>query len=342
MLRYASLVVTLVFGPLGPLTAAAQTPPNKPNPPSKSRSFRFTYRATVTGLPPGKLARIWLPVPPSNEDQTVPIVAKHLPADGQIAREPKFGNEILYVEAKAGTDGTIPLEVIYQVTRREVRSDRKASSQEPERIALDLEPNAKVPLSGKPLELIKDKTLPMDQLAAARVLYDIVNNHMRYSKEGTGWGHGDAVWACESGYGNCSDFHSLFLSLARSQNIPARFEIGFPLPPQRGAGEIPGYHCWAKFHPQGDGWVPVDISEANKNPKLKDYYFGNLTENRLMFSAGRDLDLVPKQNGPPLNFFVYPYVEVDGKPYAADKIIGKFSYQDVPAHSTNAASPSVK
>ena len=165
---------------------------------------------------------------------------------------------------------------------------------------------------------------------------------MRYSKEGTGWGHGDAVWACASGYGNCSDFHSLFISLARSQKIPARFEIGFPLPPQHGAGEVPGYHCWAKFHPAGDGWVPVDISEANKNPNLKDYYFGNLSENRLMFSAGRDLDLVPKQNGPPLNFFIYPYVEVDDKPYAADQVAGKFSYQDLPAHPANAPSSNVK
>jgi transglutaminase-like putative cysteine protease len=342
MSRYGLLVVALALGFLPSSTAAAQTPPEKPNAVPKSRSFRFTYRATVTELPPGKLARIWLPIPPSNEDQTVQIVSKHLPAEGQIAREPKFGNQILYVEAKAGADGTIPLEITYQLTRREVRSDRKTPSKVPEQLALDLEPNAKVPISGKPLELLKDKALPMDQLAAARALYDIVNNHMRYSKEGIGWGHGDAVWACESGHGNCSDFHSLFISLARSQKIPARFEIGFPLPPQRGSGEIPGYHCWAKFHSQGDGWVPVDISEANKNPSMKDYYFGNLTANRLTFSAGRDLDLVPKQNGPPLNFFIYPYVEVDGQPYAADKVLGKFSYQDVPAYPASAAPSAVK
>lgn len=334
MTQRVSLCVALAFGLLLALgsTADAQSPsPEKKGAAPRSRSFLFTYRATVTGLPAGKLARIWLPVPPSNEDQDVQIVSKQLPADSQISREPKFGNQILYVQARAGTDGKIPLEVTYQVTRREVKSSVKTPSKEPTELALYLEPNAKVPTSGKPLELIKDKTLPQDQTAAARILYDIVNSHMRYSKEGTGWGRGDAVWACESGYGNCSDFHSLFISLARSQKIPALFEIGFPLPPQRGAGEVPGYHCWAKFHRQGDGWVPVDISEANKNPKLKEYYFGNLTEDRLTFSTGRDLDLVPKQDGPPLNFFVYPYVEVDGKPYAVDKVVNRFSYKDVPA-----------
>ena len=77
--------------------------------------------------------------------------------------------------------------------------------------------------------------------------------------------------------------------------------------------------------PEGKGWVPVDISEANKNPKMKDYYFGNLTEDRVTFTTGRDIDLVPKQDGAPLNFFIYPYVEVDGKPYPADKVERKFA-----------------
>ena len=71
------------------------------------------------------------------------------------------------------------------------------------------------------------------------------------------------------------------------------------------------------------------ISMANQNPKLKDYCFGNLTEDRITFSIGRDLELVPKQDGPPLNFFVYPYAEVDGKPLAADKIKRKYSYEDI-------------
>jgi transglutaminase-like putative cysteine protease len=168
-------------------------------------------------------------------------------------------------------------------------------------------------------------------MGVARALYEVVNTHMRYGKEGVGWGEGDAVWACDSRYGNCSDFHSLFISLARAKQLPAKFEIGFPLPTERGHGEVAGYHCWAKFRPTGKGWVPVDISEANKNPQMRDYYFGNLTENRVTFSTGRDLDLVPRQAGPTLNFFIYPHVEVDGAVYPAGKVQRKFTYRDVPA-----------
>ena len=64
------------------------------------------------------------------------------------------------------------------------------------------------------------------------------------------------------------------------------------------------------------GWVPVDISEADKNPSRGDFFFGGLTDNRVRLSYGRDLVLDPVQEGPALNFFVDPYLEVEGKPHA--------------------------
>lgn len=296
----------------------------------KARDFLFHYRATVTDLQPGQSARVWLPVPSTHEDQSAGLVTQNLPLPIQIGRESKYGNLILYTEAIAGPDGRIPLSVTYRVRRREVLSDKTSPKPTKEELDLFLKPDARVPVGGKPLTLLQGRKLPDDQLATGKIFYDIVNSHMKYSKDGIGWGRGDAVWACDSKFGNCSDFHSLFISLARSNAIPAKFEMGFPLPEQHGEGDIGGYHCWAKFNPAGRGWIPVDISEANKVPALKDYYFGNLTENRVAFTVGRDLTLVPKQDGPPLNFFIYPYVEVNREPYPAEKIERKFSFRDLP------------
>jgi uncharacterized protein (TIGR03000 family) len=294
----------------------------------KTRTFDFVYAATVTGLAPGKTARIWLPLPPKNDAQEVLSKSFELPVKGTVASEPKYGNEMIYVEAPANADGKLSLQMTFRIQRKEVLGKERKPVTDARRVALYLQPDKLVPIDGKPLELIKGKQVPADQTAAAHLFYDLVDNHMKYSKEGTGWGRGDSAWACDSKYGNCTDFHSLFISLARSQKIPAKFEIGFPLPEKRGAGEVKGYHCWAFFKPEGKGWLPVDISEANKNPSLKDYYFGNLTEDRITFTTGRDIDLVPKQDGPPLNYFVYPYVEVDGKPYSAEKVEKKFTFTD--------------
>jgi hypothetical protein len=82
---------------------------------------------------------------------------------------------------------------------------------------------------------------------------------------------------------------------------------------------------------EDQGWVPVDISEADKHPDLRQYYFGNLTADRVAFSVGRDLRLVPQQAGEPLNYFVYPYVEVDGIARDQDSIKTSFAFKDVQA-----------
>jgi hypothetical protein len=323
------LASAAMIAPTGTITQATANDDGSKRPERKTRSFDFTYSAVVTGLPSGKIARIWLPVPPTNEDQQVKVISKELPAKDTISSESKFGNQMIYIEGKADDKGTIPLSVTFRVTRKEVCGDFHKHADDMEVLDLFLKPDKKVPVGGKSLSLIRDRDMPKEEVEAARVLYDVVNEHMRYSKEGTGWGRGDSDWACDSRYGNCTDFHSMFISLARSQKIPAKFEIGFPLPEKRGTGDVAGYHCWAKFRPKGKDWIPVDISEANKNPKMRDYYFGNLTEDRVTFSVGRDVDLVPKQEGEPLNFFVFPYVEVDRKPYPAEKVQRKFSYKDV-------------
>ncbi|HEV3444329.1 MAG TPA: TIGR03000 domain-containing protein, partial [Gemmataceae bacterium] len=47
---------------------------------AKARTFLFTYGGTITGLTPKQTARIWLPVPPRDEDQDVEMVSQQLPA----------------------------------------------------------------------------------------------------------------------------------------------------------------------------------------------------------------------------------------------------------------------
>ncbi|MFT3878657.1 MAG: transglutaminase-like domain-containing protein [Gemmatales bacterium] len=317
-LRSALLIVILASSAVM-LEAAT---PREP----KGRTFQFTYQVQLHGLTPGQTYRLWLPMPKTSDFQQV-IDIDHKPV-GQIGSDSKFANRIFYIEGYADKAGEAVCITKYKVTRKEVTSSGPVPSAS--EIEMFLKADKMVPIEGKPLTLIEGKTLPGDKMELARTLYDTVNDHMKYSKEGTGWGRGDSNWACDSKFGNCTDFHSLFISLARAQKMPAKFEIGFSVPEARGAGEIAGYHCWAFFQPEsGKGWVPVDISEANKNPKMTAYYFGNLTENRLTLSTGRDIVLEPAQAGPPLNFFIYPYVEVDGKPLAAEKIKRVVKYKDL-------------
>src|SRR5205085_5351925 len=123
----------------------------------------------------------------------------------------------------------------YSVTRREVLLSSLPAGDPDETLdnvkrEFFLRADRMVPTSGKALALLDNQELSSDKLSLARQLYDIVDDHVTYKKEGTGWGRGDTNWVCDSGYGNCTDFHSLFISLARSQGLPSRFEIGFSIP----------------------------------------------------------------------------------------------------------------
>jgi transglutaminase-like putative cysteine protease len=303
------------------------------SPAQDSRHFSFHYAFTVKNLPAGKKVRIWIPAAQSDAYQEVKIVSAKGDLPVKKTRESKYGNEIYFVETNRATQPELHFDVEYEV----VRHERIALNPAPHMVAAsltnkereeDLQPDALVPITGLPADLAakatQGKTQPLDK---ARGIYDYVFTTMRYDKSGTGWGHGDVLYACDAKKGNCTDFHSLFIAMARSQGIPARFEIGFPLPPDKHSAEITGYHCWSDFYIEGKGWIPVDISEAWKHPQNRDYFFGSHDVNRMQFSMGRDLRLNPAQDGKPLNYFVYPYVEVDGQEYPNVSLA--FSFADV-------------
>ncbi len=309
----------------------------------ESRDFTFHYSFTVKNVPAGQKLRIWFPAAHSDAFQDARALTENGDLPLKKTRDSKYGNEIYYAEISKAKQSDYHFEIVYDVIRRERvtlgvstphLADVKITDREKK---IDLAPDALVPITGLPADLAKNVSEGQHgPLNKARAIYDYVFATMKYDKTGTGWGHGDVLYACNAKKGNCTDFHSLFIAMARSQGIPSRFEIGFPLPADKHAGEISGYHCWAEFFEPKDGWIPVDISEAWKHPEKKDYYFGAHDANRVQFSRGRDLELNPKQEGAPLNYFVYPYVEVDGKEYP--NVSNDFSFADSSAETNEQTS----
>ncbi|HEX8815601.1 MAG TPA: transglutaminase-like domain-containing protein [Terriglobales bacterium] len=299
-----------------------------------SRHFTFHYDFTVKNLPADRKVRIWMPVAQSDAYQEVHIVSAKGDLPLKQTGESKFGNEIYYAETSHPPGNELHFDIEYDIIRHERvalspnahLTDVSLSSAERQQY---LQPDTLVPITGLPADLAKQvtqgRTQPLDK---ARAIYDYVFTTMRYDKTGTGWGRGDVLYACDAKKGNCTDFHSLFIAMARSQGIPARFEIGFPLPADKHSGEIAGYHCWSDFYIDGKGWIPVDISEAWKHPDKRDYFFGSHDVNRVQFSLGRDLALNPAQDGKPLNYFVYPYVEVEGREFPNISMAFSFAAAD--------------
>ena len=284
---------------------------------TKSRHFELNYSFTVRITDPGKPLDVWFPIAQSDKFQQVKILAKTGDLPLQETTEPEYGNKMFYAHADRADRAEYRFTVKYDVVRFEhlaaVSVDRQAPSKE---LARFLEADKLVPITGKPAELAAERVKPgMTDLEAGRAFYDYVFSTMKYDKTGTGWGKGDTLWACDAKRGNCTDFHSVFISMARSQKIPARFEMGLSLPEGQNSGQIAGYHCWAEFYSRERGWFPVDISEAWKHQEKKDYFFGAHDVNRVQFTVGRDIELRPKQHGERVNYLIFPYVELGGEAY---------------------------
>jgi len=332
---FCLLAASLAFGVVPPANlAAAPDPATEP----ASRSFEFTYQVHFPATEnSGGSVRLWIPLPQDDGYQNVRSLHIDSPVKYAQLHDAEYKNRIAMFkptaqEAAAGFDVTVR----FVATRNEHRVSldgatlKNASAVSPSDPMLQryLEPDNLVPLNGTIAELAKDHTSSgMTPIEKARSIYEYVVSTMRYDKSGEGWGRGDAIWACTSKRGNCTDFHSLFIGMMRASGIPARFEIGFPLPEGKSAGDIPGYHCWAEFYLSGVGWIPVDASEAWKNPAKHDYFFGAHDVNRVFFTYGRDIRLSPEQKGDPLNYFIYPYAEVNGQP--AKNLQTHFSFRDV-------------
>ncbi len=304
--------------------------------PVATRQFEFTYKVTVPALPAGSAPlHLWIPLPPSDAFQTISDLKIDGPVAYRIRTEREYGNRFAYfVVPPERATAAFNITLHFRATRREHRvalagahpAGLAPAKFTPE-IRRSLAPDHMVPLDGVIAELAHQQLDGTnDPLQQARKAYDYVVATMKYDKTGQGWGRGDAVWACDSKRGNCTDFHSVLIGMMRTKGIPARFEIGFPLPDDKSGGEITGYHCWAEFYIEGIGWVPVDASEAWKHPDRRDYFFGAHDDNRVLFTRGRDIRLGADQKGAPLNYFIYPYAEQDGKPA---EVKSQFAFRDI-------------
>jgi transglutaminase-like putative cysteine protease len=291
------------------------------------REIELTYLARLASVPEeAKEIHVWIPLAETGVEQEVFRREIDSPVPYSIRKDPEFGNDILSLTLRPPIPQPLEIAIHYQARLWGERGPSVPLPLEAGEKERYLRPEGLVIVDDevrrRTLEATAGRPSRWDK---ARGIYDHVIGHMRYDKTIPGYGRGDTARACSVGAGNCTDFHSLFISMARADRIPSRFKIGF-IVPSESSGIISGYHCWAEFYAEGKGWTPVDASEAWKHPDLKDHYFGAREGNRFLVSFGRNIQLVPPPQNGPANILFYPYVEVDGR--AFDGVATEFRFKE--------------
>jgi hypothetical protein len=123
--------------------------------------------------------------------------------------------------------------------------------------------------------------------AAARALYRHLIDNMEYSGGEPARSVTDAL---SSGRGDAYDYAMVYVTLCRAAGIPARPVAGFIVHGDKRSRK----HFWAEFYIENFGWIPVDPALGDGLPigdiagvdNRRDYYFGNLDNQHIVFSRG--------------------------------------------------------
>ncbi len=296
---------------------------------AKERQGVVTFKINLNAPKDSQRARLWLPYPLSDEHQRIEDVKINGDFNNStIYHVPKSGAIYLFSEWQGISDKR-SLELSFKVKSEErmVKELKDTNAPIPDEVKKFLMPNWWIPSDGE-IKEIADKITKDKKgiLEKSRAVYDWVveNTHRDVTVKGCGLGIVEQMLVKRGG--KCVDISSVYIALARAAGVPAREVFGIRLSKTPEQDITDGYHCWAEFFLPGTGWIPVDPADVRrimlveklslKEAKpYREYYFGAVDEFRIVLEKSeRGLTLLPPQEGGPLNYLMYPYAEIDGKP----------------------------
>jgi transglutaminase-like putative cysteine protease len=113
----------------------------------------------------------------------------------------------------------------------------------------------------------------------------IVNSKLSYRRIDERLGASEAL---RRGYGDCSEFSDLLISLARGLGIPARRVLGVYIEDS----EVKGWHAWVEVWSPHLGWIPVEAIDQVSSVKS----LGQITSNYLaVYVEGYPADTVDEE-----------------------------------------------
>lgn len=301
----------------------------------ESGTVKLTVDMTdASKYPAGKVARVWIPVPQSDNDQQVTKLewtAKNCSEDKSGYKSISGGNKALYVEWGEDVQPEDRKVIFaFHVERRAIaRPDNMASL---EKGTVDTDKMAEylkqTERSGDLTSgIVKDTADKIVKDANAKTvyqkayaIYDWTAENLKRDGSTPGIGAGDVEYILnnykDQAIGKCTDVNAVFVALCKAEGIPARTVYGYKLDAMK-SGSQHVQKCKPQYYLPGYGWAEADVSALLKEDgvmgheddyrganakyaaewkKLKDQYWGSANEMWMMVSSGSDIELTPRQS----------------------------------------------
>ena len=222
-------------------------------------SNKVTFRKTGSGHI-YKFSAL-MPLPQSNIYQTVENLSY---IEGKVLTDKNYGNKALYVNRDEFVNAEYIMETTFDIHTKKIVVDvSKINNIQPydpksEACKLYLGDRGEYIVTSNPYIVKTGDMLwaeSEDVIDYARRCYEYVASNFRYIKGS--WRTLEQI--LKEGGGECGDFSTLMVNLLRYKGIPSRHNICVTV-----GG---GYHVWVDFYLEGYGWVPLDATYKNGNPK---------------------------------------------------------------------------
>lgn len=308
----------------------------------KWRSYRLSYQVTLPET--GKNARLWLPLPDTNDTPyqfTQGSVWNGTAKSAKFYTLPQTNFPAFYAEWNGNGERTVTVSSIVKTAERQSELQyyhTLGKAVIPDNIKRFLQSTQQIPLDGivrKTASSITKDSNNNSPLQKARLIYDWVIDNATHDQSVRGRGKGDVkqMLASENLNGKCADINALFVGLARASGIPARQQFGIRINDSalnKNLGKFgdisAAQHCRAEFYLAGLGWVPVDPADVCKVialeglPRnheqvnaLREKLFGAWEMNWVAFNHGENITLGQNSKTGKVPFFLYPHAEIDGQ-----------------------------
>ena len=299
-----------------------------------TNSGRVEFHITVDAPAKATSVRLWAPYPQSDEYQDIGQVK----VEGnftvkQITTDKASGSRALYLEWIGHQDGQRFVKMEFDATSRERMAplNQAPAATEPTippEVMEHTRATPLLPVDGEIGAVAKAAVIGKETVAEKHeAIYNWVVQNTFRDPDVQGCGVGAVEVTLARRGGKCVDISTVYVALARAAGVPAREVFGLRLGKGKGANDITGgHHCWAEYYQPGAGWTQTDPADVRKamlgkmmtpeqEAKVREYYRSAVGPNRIVLSkTGRGIMLNPPQNGDLLNYFMYPYAEIDGAP----------------------------
>jgi transglutaminase-like putative cysteine protease len=264
----------------------------------------FTITVDTDAVPDGEIIRCWLPYPREGRGRQAGVKLLGVNSEAYVIAADEHPQRSIYIEKPARKGQTTVFNAVFETTNySEVREIRPGLVKAYDKTGALF---ADYTAERKPHIVFSDriKKLSAEISGNEKNPYLLARKIFAWVAENIPWAGAREYSTIENisdyglanRHGDCGIQTLVFITLARYNGIPARWQSGWMLHP----GKV-NLHDWCEIYLEGYGWVPVDQSFGplkSAADREKYFFLGSIDPYHLIINDGYSVPLFPPKTHP--------------------------------------------